>query len=70
MGTVISVALDRFYNALQIENAGHMSRYWNEASPEKAASAVRSRLWKPFIINNLQDLLKSLQQAGGFSYFW
>jgi len=44
MGTVNSVALDRFYKALQIENAGHMSRYWNEARLEKTASAVRSRL--------------------------
>jgi hypothetical protein len=35
MGTVNSVALDRFYKALRIENAGHMSRYWNEASLEK-----------------------------------
>jgi hypothetical protein len=36
MGTVNSVALDRFYKALRIENAGHMSRYWNDASLEKA----------------------------------
>jgi hypothetical protein len=28
--------LDRFYKTLQIENASHISRYWNEASPEKA----------------------------------
>jgi hypothetical protein len=32
MGTVISVALDRFYT----ENVSYISRYWNEASPEKA----------------------------------
>jgi hypothetical protein len=28
--------LDRFYKTLQIENASHISRYWNKASPEKA----------------------------------
>jgi len=28
--------LDRFYKTLQIENASHISRYWNEAGPEKA----------------------------------
>jgi len=28
--------LDRFYKTLRIENASHISRYWNEASPEKA----------------------------------
>jgi hypothetical protein len=37
--------LDRFYKTLPIENAGHISRSWNEASPEKAG--VRSRLWPP-----------------------
>jgi hypothetical protein len=40
MGTVNSVALDRFYKTLPIENASHIPRSWNEANPERPASAV------------------------------
>jgi hypothetical protein len=35
MGTVISIAFGSLLQELQIENASHISRYWNEASPEK-----------------------------------
>jgi hypothetical protein len=49
--------------------ASYMARYCNEASPERPAAAVRSRLWPPFRINNLQDLNLSLRDAEAFCIF-
>ena len=41
--------------ALQLENP----------ALKRSASAIRSRPWPPFIINNLQDLIKGLSHARG-----
>ena len=53
-----------FRHNLKLNTGSSFQTPWLDWKPlKRPASAVRSRLWPPFIINNLQDSAKSLRST-------